>query len=190
MGESPSSDGKVVVALLAAALVVGGALGLMRRPLVPMPSGPSAPAPTRPAEAIQVHVSGWVSAPGVVSLEEGALAADAIAAAGGLRPGAQVEGVNLAAPVADGTQLIIPGPGGASPGPPGGPSGGAGGLVAVNRATAAELEALPGVGPVLAERIVAYRAENGPFSAVEDLLSVPGIGEAKLAALRDLITIP
>lgn len=63
-------------------------------------------------------------------------------------------------------------------------------MVAVNRAAAAELETLPGVGPVLASRIVAFREENGPFSTVEDLLSVPGIGEAKLAALRDLITVP
>lgn len=190
MGESSSSDGKIAIVLLAAALVVGGAFGLTRRA---EPKSLSASAPPTSAEqiaSIQVHVAGWVSAPGVVSLEEGALAADAIAAAGGLRPGARVDGVNLAAPVADGTQLIVPGPDD-SPSQPGtGLPGGTGGLVAVNRATAAELETLPGVGPVLASRIVAYREQNGPFSSVEDLLSVPGIGEAKLAALRDLITVP
>lgn len=184
-------DSKVAVALLAGAVVVGGAVGMIRRP-APVTQTASATPVTSAVhtETIQVHVSGWVSAPGVISLDDGALAADAIAAAGGLRPGARVEGVNLAAPVANGTQLIIPGPDDAPVEPPGGSSGGAGGLVAVNRATAVELETLPGVGPVLASRIVAFREENGPFSTVEDLLSVPGIGEAKLAALRDLITVP
>ncbi len=145
---------------------------------------------TTPTVTIQVHVAGWVAAPGVVSLGEGALTADAIAAAGGLRSGARVDAVNLAAPVADGTQLVIPGPEQPSTGQGADSGDTSGGLVAVNRATAAELETLPGVGPVLASRIVAYRDENGPFSEVEDLLSVPGIGEAKLAALRDLITVP
>jgi len=190
VGESPSSDGKIAVALLAAAIVVGGLFGLTRRPQPLAPVGAS-PAPvTSPAETIQVHVSGWVAAPGVVSLPEGALAADAISAAGGLRPGARVDSVNLAAPVTDGTQLVIPGPEDpvAEPGAPAG--AGAGGPVAINRATASELESLPGVGPVLAARIVDYRDEHGPFMTVEDLLGVPGIGEAKLAALRDLITVP
>lgn len=190
MGESSPPDGKVAVALLAAAVVVGGAFGAMRRPQAPIPTGPAAPAVTRPAETIQVHVSGWVSAPGVVSLEEGALAADAIAAAGGLRPGARIDTVNLAAPVTDGSQLTVPGPGDEPAGSAAASNGGPTGPVAINRATASELESLPGVGPVLAARIVAYRDQNGPFSVVEDLLSVPGIGEAKLAALRDLITVP
>ena len=130
-----------------------------------------------------------MAAPGVVSLPEGSLAADAVAAAGGMLPGALADSVNLAAPVSDGAQLIVPGPDSGLPVVEGQGAAG-GGLVAVNRATATELEVLPGVGPVLAERIVAYREQNGPFSQVEDLLGVPGIGEAKLAALRDLITVP
>ncbi len=190
MGESPSSDGKIAVVVLATAVVLGAAFGWTRRDQPIAPAGASPPVVTAPIETIQVHVSGWVAAPGVVSLPADALAADAIAAAGGLRPGASVDAVNLAAPVAAGTQLVIPGPDDAGVGVGGAPGATSGGLVAVNRATAAELETLPGVGPVLASRIVAYRDENGPFSTVEDLLSVPGIGEAKLAALRDLITVP
>lgn len=140
---------------------------------------------------LTVHVAGWVAAPGLYELVAGARVADAVAAAGGLLPGADTSGVNLAAVLVDGEQVVIPGPG-----PPGGTpvAPGAGGtedgIVHLNRATVAELETLPGVGPVLAERIVEYRDQHGPFTAVEDLLDVPGIGEAKLAALRDRVAVP
>jgi competence protein ComEA len=98
--------------------------------------------------------------------------------------------VNLAAPVMPGQQIIVPGPGDSGGAPTDVAGSGAGGLVAINRATAAELETLPGVGPVLAARIVAHREQNGPFIEVEDLLQVSGIGESKLAAIRDLIVVP
>jgi competence protein ComEA len=137
-------------------------------------------------ETLTVHVAGWVAVPGLVELEAGARVADAVAAAGGLLPGAAVEQLNLAAPVRDGDQVVVPGPGDGTA-PPGGTPPGQGGPLRLNQASAQDLEALPGVGPVLAERIVAYRDEHGPFRALEDLLDVPGIGESKLASLRDLV---
>jgi competence protein ComEA len=134
-------------------------------------------------DTIRVHVSGMVVAPGVVDVLPGAIVAEAIDAAGGLRAGAVVDQINLAAPVSDGDQIVVPG--GAGPGTP--DAGPQDGLLSLSRATAAELEALPGVGPVLAERIVSFRDQNGGFETVEDLLEVPGIGEAKLGAIRDLV---
>ncbi len=139
---------------------------------------------------ITVHVGGWVALPGLVDLAADARVAEAIAAAGGALPGALMEAINLAEPARDGMQIIVPGPETTSGG------GESGGLpsndrrVHLNQATAAELDDLPGIGPVIAERIVAHRTENGPFTAVEDLLDVPGIGESKLASLRDLVVVP
>lgn len=136
--------------------------------------------------AITVHVAGAVQSPGVVRVAAGARVGEAIAAAGGARADADLGRVNLAAPLADGQQLLVPT---LSPGGEGGAVGGDG-RVRVNLAGVEELEALPGVGPVLAERIIAYREEHGPFAVVEDLLDVPGIGEGKLAALRDAVLVP
>lgn len=124
-----------------------------------------------------------VVAPGVVDVAEDAIVADAIDAAGGLLAGALVDQINLAAPVTAGAQIVVPGPEADVAGVPAGGEG----LVSLNQATAADLETLPGVGPVLAGRIVSFREEDGGFETVEDLLQVPGIGEAKLAAIRDLV---
>lgn len=168
-----------IVALLA--IAAGAGLGAAQRGPSPQPSLTVAVRNDR--ALIEVHVAGWVDAPGVVRLSEGSITADAIEAAGGLRPGAPSHVVNLAAPVNDGDQIFVPGPdAGGVPGREG--------LVSLNQATASELEALPGVGPVLAERIVTYRDRNGPFGEVEDLLDVPGIGESKLSSIRDLIRVP
>ncbi len=112
------------------------------------------------------------------------LVADAVAAAGGFRSGGRTDLINLAAPVQEGEQILVPGPDVASDGLE------TDGLIPLNRATVADLEALPGVGPVLAERIESFREANGPFGQVEDLLQVPGIGEAKLASIRDLVRVP
>lgn len=132
---------------------------------------------------VEVHVAGWVVSPGVVTVDDGAIVAEAVAAAGGLRSGANSGSLNLAAPVRAGDQIVVPGP------ESGSANGGnaSDGLVSLNGATASELETLPGVGPVLAERIVAYREDHGRFETVEDLLDVPGIGESKLASIRDLV---
>jgi len=136
--------------------------------------------------SITVHVAGAVLVPGVVRVAAGARVGEAIAAAGGARSDADLSRVNLAAPLADGQQLLVPtlSPEG------GGEALGSDGRVRVNLAGVEELETLPGVGPVLAARIVAYRTEHGPFAVVEDLLGVPGIGEGKLAALREAVLVP
>lgn len=143
-----------------------------------------APARTT-AGSITVHVSGSVASPGLVHLAAGSRVADAVVAAGGALPGADLTALNLAAPISDGQQLVVP-----VLSPTGGPAVSSDGRVRINTADAAALEGLPGVGPVLAERIVSYRDSHGPFATVEDLLDVPGIGEAKLAAMRDAVIVP
>lgn len=135
--------------------------------------------------SIAVYVSGWVVHPGVVKIPPGSLTADAVAAAGGARPGALLDQINLARPVADGEQVDVP-----AAGEPFEGANASDGLVDINLADEATLQTLPGVGPVLAGRIVAHRDEIGRFESVEDLLDVPGIGETRLASLRDLIRPP
>lgn len=158
----------------------------------PIPSTATTTAVSPAADTILVHVAGWVVSPGVVEVAPAGRVGDAVAAAGGARPGARLDAVNLAAPLVDGQQVTVPGPDGAVPSASGGGSGSGGSpeLIRLNSATAADLEALPGVGPVLAERIVAHREARGAFERVEDLLEVPGIGESKLASIRELVTVP
>lgn len=154
--------------------------------------GASEPAPT-----IVVHVGGAVAEPGVRELEEGARVQDAVDAAGGFAEGAARDELNLARVLVDGEQIVVPSleeadaaAGAASDGG-GGATGAssAGGKVNLNRATAAELDALPGVGPSTAEKIVADREANGPFRTVEDLKRVSGIGDKKFADLADLVCV-
>ena len=145
------------------------------------------------AAAIIVDVAGWVRHPGVYEFHEGDRVIDAIEAAGGARPNASLESLNLAAPLTDGTQVLVsraiaagsPVTGGADPGVP----GATGGLVNINTASASELEALPGVGEVIAQRIVDYRTANGPFTSADQLLDVSGIGESTLEEMRDSVTV-
>ncbi len=134
-----------------------------------------------------VHVSGEVVRPGLVGVPSGGRVADAIRAAGGALPSADLAGLNLAASVRDGEQLVVPSVDAPAQA---GSDETHGGPISLNRATPEELMALPGVGPVLAERIVAHRESIGGFSAVEDLLDVSGIGERTLAELRPLIQVP
>ena len=129
-----------------------------------------------------VHVSGAVRNPGLVSLPIPARIADAVEAAGGASDEANIGALNLAGPLRDGEQIVVPAYG-ESPDPD---DGG----VDLNRATPTQLAELQGIGPVLAERIVAFREEHGPFDAIEDLLDVPGIGEAKLVLLRPGVSAP
>lgn len=172
--------------LALAGLLLGAGLGWAQRTR-PMPLEPPTPASVETHASIEVHVAGWVIDPGVVELPEEAIVAEAVAAAGGMRVGARADLINLAAPVADGEQVVVPGPEDQGKATAGSTSDG---LVALNRADAKELESLPGVGPVLAERIVAHREQIGGFQRIEDLLLVPGIGESKLEALRDLVRVP
>jgi competence protein ComEA len=177
------------VGLALAAVLVGVGLGANRSgdPVVPADSTTVPVGSVTAAPVFPVYVSGWVATPGVVEVEEGSIVAEAVDAAGGALDGALLETINLARPLAPGDHVQIPGPG--DPVLPA-PGDQAGGLISPNRADASQLEQLPGVGPVLAERIVAHREANGPFQTVEDLLDVPGIGEAKLSAIRDLIVVP
>jgi competence protein ComEA len=177
--------------LCLAAVLVGAVLGSRSAAPIGAPVAIQPSTTTRPTtdSLLSVHVSGWVVSPGVVTVQDGAIVADAVAAAGGAKPGAALDAINLAGPVADGDQVQVPGPGSVAA-PLAAEATGSSGLVSLNRADAVTLQGLPGVGPVLAERIVAYRESNGPFETVEDLLDVPGIGEAKLAALRDLVSVP
>lgn len=145
-----------------------------------------------------VSVVGAVTRPGLVRLEPGARVADALEAAGGAADGADLIGLNLARRVADGDQIVVGivppepvpqasgiiGAQGAESGP-----ANAGGLLDLNIADESALDALPGVGPVTAAAIVAWRETNGPFSAVEQLGEVDGIGPARLARLRELVTV-
>lgn len=152
---------------------------------------------------VTVHVVGAVRAPGVYVLRRGSRAADAVAAAGGLLGNAAPAALNLARAVEDGEQVIVPtaqeaaagagggvgagGAGGAAAG--GGGPPGAGGKVNLNTATAAQLDALPGVGPSTAAKIVADREKNGPFRSADDLMRVTGIGAKKFDSLKDLISV-
>jgi competence protein ComEA len=140
---------------------------------------------------ILVDVAGWVRRPGVYEFHDGDRVIDAIEAAGGARAGAALDALNLAAPLADGTQILVPrrqasGSGSSVPSVGGDatPS-----KVNINSASAVELEALPGIGEVIAGLIVDYRTANGPFGSVDDLLDVSGIGEVTLENIRDLVTV-
>jgi competence protein ComEA len=159
-----------------------------------------------PGAEVVVHIAGAVVRPGVQHLGAGARVVDAVERAGGATPDAELGRVNLAAPVQDGQQVYVPRVGEVPPAPVGGGPAGAGasggsgsagagaagqpgGLVNLNTATTEELDTLPGVGPATAEAIIAHREANGPFTSVDQLLDVRGIGDAKLADLRDLVTV-
>jgi len=173
-----------IPAVIAAALV-GGA-GLWYTAAAPEPPPPTLIASVSGISAgtLTVHVTGLVANPGLVSIPEGSRVADALVAAGGVVPGADLGALNLAAPVSDGQHLNVPDASG------GGMAETDGSRVRINTAGVDVLQSLPGVGPVLAERIAAHRDEYGPFAVVEDLLDVTGIGEAKLAAMRDSVVVP
>ncbi|MGI6368128.1 MAG: helix-hairpin-helix domain-containing protein [Anaerolineae bacterium] len=171
--------------------------------IVPTATGiAEAAAPTATAAPILVHVVGAVAQPGVYALTGDARVTDAVRAAGGLTEAADASMINLADRVSDGQQVRVPALG-VEPGPTLTPypvtsaqrSGSTVPVVAgntlinINTATAAELETLSGIGPVLAERIVAHRAANGPFGTIEDIMDVSGIGEGYFARIRDSISV-
>ena len=181
---------RALAIVLAAILIVVGYTWWQgrARPVLEVPEPAAATSPAV-ADTVIVHVIGRVRRPGVVTLPFGSRVADAVEAAGGLRPGASSGDLNLARALVDGEQVIV----GRQPSPSASAASGApapaDGLVNVNTATAAELEALPGVGPVLAGRIVAWREANGPFPSIEILGEVAGIGDALLAQLRPLVRV-
>lgn len=146
------------------------------------------PVPTATTlDFVVVDVVGAVRSPGVVRLAAGARVIDAVTAAGGMRAG-HTPVVNMARILVDGEQLVIGGPAPAgSADLPAQPT--SGGKLDLNAATAQQLESLPGIGPVLAGRIVDFRTDHGRFERVRDLLSVPGIGDAKFADLSSQVTV-
>lgn len=183
----------VIVGL--AVLVVSGFLLSRHHGSAPIPDrGPAAaatvaltPAASPAGAQIVVDVGGRVRHPGLVTLPAGSRVADAIAAAGGpLRP-ADLARINLAARVSDG-QLLLIGVPGASAEATGG-AGSSGGPVDLNSATVDQLDALPGVGPVLAQRIVDWRQTHGGFRTIDDLQQVPGIGARKFSDLKALVVV-
>ncbi|MGW4215141.1 helix-hairpin-helix domain-containing protein [Lentzea sp. NPDC004789] len=135
---------------------------------------------TAPAPELVVNVIGEVATPGLVTVTSGARVADAVRLAGGLKPGADLHDLNLARKLTDGEQIAVGIP------PPAGPAATQSKLN-LNSATASELDALPGVGPVTAQRIVDHRTRKGPFASVDQLREVEGIGDSKLAKLADLV---
>ncbi|MCI0688039.1 MAG: ComEA family DNA-binding protein [Sporichthyaceae bacterium] len=144
------------------------------------------------AASLIVHVAGRVRHPGVVQLPAGARVIDAIDAAGGVRSGTDLTTVNLARLVVDGEQIVVGVPGAAvaasgSAAPAGG--GGVAGPLDLNAATLGQLQELPGVGPVLAQRIVDYRTANGGFRSIDQLREVTGIGDARFQELADKVRV-
>jgi competence protein ComEA len=200
---SALSRGELVGLVAIVAITIGGA-GLWYLRSLPQPVevrasaagvGPIAAAsPTATPVPILVDVAGEVRKPGVYEFTEGDRVIDAIQAAGGATAKANLEALNLAAPVQDGVQVLVPakvpvsdsappGTAGTSPGAPGAT------LVNINTASATELETLPGIGEVLSQAIVDYRTQNGPFASVDDLENVSGIGPSILDDVRDSVTV-
>jgi competence protein ComEA len=195
-----------VAALIVVALVAGfiwyrlgagegaGSSPTRREPASSATSG-SAPTAGKKGGRVIVHVAGAVAKPGVYELDANARVIDAVEAAGGGTPDADLNRLNLAAKVTDGQRVLVQRPGEAAPtaaGTPGASEGGnadPSGLVNLNTAPQAELEKLPGIGPSLAQAIIAERERRGGFRSVNELRDVRGIGEKRFADLKDKVTI-
>ena len=190
-----ASVGALVALVVALRLPLGATAGPTAAAVPGVDAPVVTPAPTAPAGPFLVHVAGAVARPGLVELAAGARVADAVAAAGGAAADAALDVVNLARPVVDGEQVVVPtvaevAAGVAAPaGAPGGPTPGVlpDGRLDLNTATAAQLEELPGIGPVLAARIVDHREATGGFDEPVALREVAGIGESTWGSLRDLV---
>ena len=204
LGLSPATAAVLVVA----ALIVGAWFVLVRDtpdadagaatiPFAPGSTDASvAPTPTSPSTSVVVHAAGAVRSPGLYVLPAGSRVADLVEAAGGAGRRADTDGVNLAAELVDGQQIVLPRRGGpaAAIAATAVPSTGTGtdppaAPVDLNTAESPELETLSGVGPATAAAILEYRAVNGPFATVDELLQVPGIGEVTLERLRPAVTV-
>jgi competence protein ComEA len=210
----------LLVVLIAAAVVLGVRVAWARASAQPRPVAasahgppvglvartvPAAFAPTgapglpTAAAVLLVHVVGQVHRPGVVRLPPGSRVLDAVQAAGGPTSSADLNHLNLARPVADGEQIVVPKPGeilptGVVPGIAGGgvgstSTGSVGGLVNLNTADAAALDSLPGVGPVIAQRILDWRTQHGRFTSVNELGEVSGIGDKLMAQIGPKVTV-
>lgn len=164
------------------------AAGAVSPPAAASPPGPS------PTGTVVIDVAGKVRRPGIARLPAGSRVVDALRAAGGARPKADLTGLNLARVLVDGEQIVVgvPAPPGVAASAASAPSAGASGpvqLVNLNTADQTQLESLPGVGPVTAQAILEWRSRNGSFTAVDELLEVSGIGDATLAEIAPFVTI-
>ncbi|WP_026405555.1 ComEA family DNA-binding protein [Actinomadura rifamycini] len=210
--DRPGVRALVLLAVIAAVVAAGYLWASRPRPdAAPAPdagvaslaAGPAAPEPsagpgpsTPPTGTVVVHVLGKVRKPGVITLPADSRVAEAIKAAGGVRRGAETGPLNLARKVVDGEQIPVgvpaptPPPGAPAPGAPapGAPSPG-GAPVNLNTATVDQLDDLPGVGPVLAARIIEYRTRNGGFRSVDQLQDVNGIGASRFADLEPKVSV-
>lgn len=208
LGRRPAETGRAKAVVAMAALGVVAALGVARVGAASTfevdrssePAQTQAPAPSSaaaPAATFVVHVDGAVAHPGVYTLSGSSVrVADAVSAAGGLAEDAATDGVNLAALVVDGSKVHIPhaadasqAVSAASAGSPSVDGAASPGLVNINTADASALDSLPGVGASTASAIIEDRERNGPFTSVEDLMRVSGIGEKKFEKLRELVCV-
>lgn len=205
---------RIISTAVAVVVVAVGAWWVVRVPPAPVESsisytatslagGVAVSLPTSALASVNivVHVAGEVKNPGVYTLSNSARMIDAVLAAGGATARADLEVINLATPLIDSSQIYVPTKGSAErpvfarpqPGMNGvqstQSSPDSGGVVNINRASVAELDALPGIGPSTAQAIVDYRTTNGPFGSPEDLLNVKGIGPAKFDAMRKLVGV-
>ncbi len=181
----------LVLLLLAARYILPAGTTTPAAPLPPPPAPGTGATGTSSARVV-VDVVGAVRRPGLYRLESGSRIADAVARAGGATGKADLAQVNLAAPIADGEQVVVPKRGLAAAAPaPGNTSAGATGSpaapVQLSTATLEQLDSLPGIGPVTAQKILDYRTKHGAFGSVDELDAVPGIGPARLDQLRDLV---
>jgi competence protein ComEA len=181
----------VLLAVAGVALLLFLGSKLLARPqadatLAP-PAAPPAETSTVPTGLVVVDVVGAVRRPGLYRLSQGARIADAVSRAGGATAKADLALVNLAAPLADGEQVVVPGRGGAGAGAAGTAGAAATGPIHLSTATLEQLDSLPGIGPVTAQKILDYRQEHGAFASVDALDAVPGIGPARLDQLKDLV---
>jgi len=181
--------GSLALILLAGRFVLGA--GTTTVAPLPPPPPQGAGVTGLPAARVVVDVVGAVRRPGLYRLEQGTRIADAVARAGGATGKADLSMVNLAAPLADGEQVVVPkrGPAGAAAGAGAAGAGAAAttGPVHLSTATLEQLDSLPGIGPVTAQKILDYRTKHGAFTSVDELDAVPGIGPSRMDQLQDLV---
>jgi competence protein ComEA len=189
--------GLAVVAVVAVVIAAAIAWHARARPVTsvapPAISGAASASPRASVGSVVVDVVGKVRRPGLVTLPTGSRVADAIRAAGGARPGTDLATLNLARKLVDGEQVVVGAkPSAAAPPGSGGVTGGSaqtGAVVNLNAATTADFDTLPGIGPVLAQRIVDFRTSHGGFTDVTQLRQVSGIGDSKYAQIKDLVRV-
>jgi competence protein ComEA len=183
-----AAAGSLALLLLLGRFVLGAGTTTTAAPL-PLPPAAGAGVTGLPSSRVVVDVVGAVRRPGLYRLAHGSRIADALTRAGGATAKADLAQVNLAAPLADGEQIVVPrrGAGSSAPGASSAPASGPAAPVQLSTATLEQLDSLPGVGPVTAQKILDYRQEHGAFQSVDELDAVSGIGPKRLEQLRELV---